>query len=338
MQIKLHTFDLRLRHTFRISREARNVQQNFVVELAQDGISGLGEATANSYYGMTIESMTNRLGSLRSELAAFRLETPEKFEAWLQEKLPNHPFLRCALDSAANDWYGKKLRRPLYKVWGQEWHSNIPMTNYTVGIDEIETMIAKIKETPWPIYKIKLGTDQDIEIIESLRQHTNAIFRVDANCAWSVEQTIEYSKILKKLGVEFIEQPLPAEQIEAMPEVYSKSALPLAADESCRVESDVEKCVGKFHIVNIKLVKCGGLTPARRMITKAKQLGMQVMTGCMTESSVGISAIAQLLPQLDYVDMDGALLLSNDPAKGVKIENGKIEQPLKSGNGVALKE
>ena len=131
---------------------------------------------------------------------------------------------------------------------------------------------------------------------------------MDANCAWSLEQTIENSKVLKKLGVEFIEQPLPAEQIEAMPKVYAKSALPLAADESCRVESDVEKCAGKFHIINIKLVKCGGLTPARRMIAKAKQLGMQVMTGCMTESSVGISAIAQLLPQLDYEDMEAALL------------------------------
>ncbi|MEN0048569.1 MAG: dipeptide epimerase [Bacteroidota bacterium] len=337
MQVKLHTFDLHLRHTFTISRESRNVQYSLIIELIQDGISGLGEATANSYYGVTIESMRATIEGLRHELEAINLETPEKFELWLQEKLPDQAFLRCAFDLAANDWYGKKLGKPLYQIWGQQWHPKVPMTNYTIGIDSIDRMIAKVKETPWPIYKIKLGTNQDIEIIEALRKHTDAIFRVDANCAWSVEQTIKYSKQLKKLGVEFIEQPLPAEQIEMMPEIYAKSALPLAADESCRVESDVEKCARKFHIINIKLVKCGGLTPARRMIAKARRLGMQVMTGCMTESSVGISAIAQLLPQLDYVDMDGALLLTDDPAKGVKIENGKVLQPLEAGSGVALR-
>ncbi|MEL6720712.1 MAG: dipeptide epimerase [Bacteroidota bacterium] len=337
MQIKLHSFDLHLRHTFTISRESRDVQKNLIVEIEQDGISGLGEATTNTYYGVTVDNMSTTLEEKQAQLNAIQIETPEQFEQWLQANLPNQPFLRCALDLAANDWYGKKINKPLYQIWGQKWHANIPMTNYTIGIDSIDTMIAKMQEMPWPIYKIKLGTDRGIEIIESLRKHSNAIFRVDANCAWSVEQTIEYSKELKKLGVEFIEQPLPAEQIEAMPELYVKSALPLAADESCRVESDVEHCAGKFHIINIKLVKCGGLTPARRMIAKARQLGMQVMTGCMTESSVGISAIAQLLPQLDYVDMDGALLLSNDPAKGVKIENGRILQPLDAGFGVELR-
>lgn len=337
MQIKLHTFDLQLLHTFTISRESRDVQYSLVIEIIQDGLSGFGEATANSYYGITIENMKAKVEEIRGQLEVMSLETPEYFEIWLQETLPHHPFLRCALDLAANDWYGKNLGKPLYQVWGQKWHAKIPMTNYTIGIDSIEKMVTKVQEVPWPIYKIKLGTDRDIEIIEALRKHTNATFRVDANCAWSVEQTIEYSKALKKLGVEFIEQPMPAEQIEAMPEVYAKSALPLAADESCRVESDVEQCAAKFHIINIKLVKCGGLTPARRMIAKARTLGMQVMTGCMTESSVGISAIAQLLPQLDYVDMDGALLLSNDPAKGVEIKAGKILQPLEAGSGITLR-
>jgi len=337
MRIKLHAFDLHLRHTFTISRESHDMQQSLVVELLQDNISGLGEATANPYYGVTVKSMKTMIEAMRPQLEVIQLETPEKFDIWLQENLPNQAFLRCALDTAANDWYGKKMGKPLYQIWGEKWHEQIPRTNYTIGIDSVDKMIAKMQEMPWPIYKIKLGTDRDIEIIEALRKHTDAVFRVDANCAWSVEQTLEYAKELKNLGVEFIEQPLPAEQIEAMPEVYAKSALPLAADESCRIESDVEKCAGKFHIINIKLVKCGGLTPARRMIAKARQLGMKVMTGCMTESSVGISAIAQLLPQLDYVDMDGALLLSNDPAKGVKIKDGKVIQSLESGCGAKLK-
>lgn len=337
MKVQLHPFDLKLKHTFTISRESHDVQSSLIVELQQDGISGFGEATANPYYGVTAQNMSERLRALQAELEQIELETPDKFELWLQKQLPDHPFLRCALDTAANDWYGKKMQQPLFKVWGQKWHTNIPLTNYTIGIASIEKMVEKMQETPFPIYKIKLGTDNDLEIVEALRQHTDATFRIDANCAWTVSQTIEYAKELKKLGVEFIEQPLPAEQLEAMEEVYVKSVLPLAADESCRTESDVAKCAGHFHIINIKLVKCGGLIPARRMIAEAQQLGMKAMVGCMTESSVGISAIAQLLPQLDYVDMDGALLLSNDPAEGVRIENGYIFEPKHHGIGAKLK-
>ncbi|MEM1328027.1 MAG: dipeptide epimerase [Bacteroidota bacterium] len=337
MHLHLHPFDLKLQHTFTISRESHDVQSSLVVKLQQDGISGLGEATANPYYGVTVDKMIARLDALMPELNRMELDRPEIFEAWLQTHLSDEPFIRCALDMAANDWYAKKEGRPLYKVWDTFWHQEIPLTNYTIGIASVEEMVHKMKETPWPIYKIKLGTDRDLDIIEALRQHTDAVFRVDANCAWSVQQTVEFSRDLKKMGVEFIEQPLPAEHLEMMEEVYAKSALPLAADESCRIESDVEKCAGKFHIINIKLAKCGGLTPARRMIAQARRLRLKTMVGCMTESSVGISAIAHLLPQLDYVDMDGALLLSNDPASGVVIENGKILEPTDPGTSATLK-
>jgi L-alanine-DL-glutamate epimerase-like enolase superfamily enzyme len=172
--------------------------------------------------------------------------------------------------------------------------------------------------------------------VKELRQHTDAVFRVDANCAWGVEETIENSRQLKPLGVEFIEQPMRADDMEGMKEVYQRSELPLIADESCITEADVAKCHGYFHGVNIKLTKCGGLTPARRMIAEAKSQGMKVMVGCMTESSVGISAIAQLLPLLDYVDMDGALLLSKDIASGVTIDYGKVNYSEVNGTGVTL--
>ena len=175
-----------------------------------------------------------------------------------------------------------------------------------------------------------------MEIVRELRQHTASTFRVDANCGWTAEQTIRNSHELKDLGVEFIEQPLAADQWDAMTEVRDHSALPVIADESCVVETDVERCATHFHGINIKLVKCGGLTPARRMIDKARKLGLKVMVGCMTESSVGISAIAQLLPLLDYVDMDGALLLSDDIATGVTIEKGQCIFPDRNGNGVVL--
>ena len=160
---------------------------------------------------------------------------------------------------------------------------------------------------------------------------------MDANCAWTVEETITNSAAFESLGVEFIEQPLPNDKIEEMIEVKKRVNLPLMADESCIVETDVEKCFGKFDGVNIKLAKCGGLTPALRMIQKAKSLGLKTMVGCMTESSVGISAIAHLLPLLDYVDMDGSLLISNDPADGVVLNRGKAILPNQNGTGAELR-
>ena len=175
-----------------------------------------------------------------------------------------------------------------------------------------------------------------MEIVAQLREHTDARFRVDANCAWTAQQTIELSKPLSELGVEFIEQPLPADQIEQMEEVFDLSALPVIADENCLVLEDVDSCIGRFHGINIKLVKCGGLTPARKMIAQARQSELRVMVGCMTESTVGISAIAQLLPLLDYVDMDGAALLANDIASGCEIKQGVCYYPDVPGNGVTL--
>ncbi len=198
-------------------------------------------------------------------------------------------------------------------------------------------MVAKLNEVPdWPVYKIKLGTADDIQIIRELRGHTDAVFRVDANCGWSVTETIENSIELKELGVEFIEQPLLANDFDGSRRVYQDSALPIIADESCISESDVERCSGCFHGVNIKLVKCGGITPARRMIQQARQLGLKAMVGCMTESTVGISAIAQLLPLLDYVDMDGAALLAHDIARGVVVDRGLCTFADENGNGVSL--
>jgi L-alanine-DL-glutamate epimerase-like enolase superfamily enzyme len=159
---------------------------------------------------------------------------------------------------------------------------------------------------------------------------------VDANCGWTAEQTLEFAPALKEMGVEFIEQPLPPEDIEGARKAYAGSVLPLIADENCITESDVERCAGAFHGINIKLVKCGGLAPARRMVTRARQMGLKVMCGCMTESTVGISAIAQLLPLLDYVDMDGAVLIAKDIATGAYLDRGKCIYPNVDGTGVEL--
>ena len=335
MNLHIHTHQLLLRQTFRIAHGSRDSQPTMIVELSEDGFSGLGEATATSYYGLTIEGMTATLEKLRPIIESYTLDTPEQFWENMYPLLKDNPFELCALDIAAHDLYGQKKGQPLYQLWELDLKNN-PLSNYTIGIGTIEEMIAKIEAQPWPIYKIKLGTDNDLGIIKALRQHTDAIFRVDANTAWTAEETIKNAPILKDLGVEFIEQPLKAADWEGMKKVYKHSVLPIIADESCQTEADVQKCYGHFHGINIKLMKCGGLTPARRMIQQAKELDLQLMVGCMTESTVGISAIGQLLPLLDYVDMDGPLLIKNDLATGVCIDQGIIHYPDRNGTGARL--
>lgn len=335
MQLTLVPYRLELKHTFGISRESYDFQDSLVVVLSQNGKSGYGETTSNPYYKVTQESLIAEIERLKDKLEAYELDSPENFHAFLTE-LPLTNFAICALDLAANDLYGKLKGKPLHELW-ETTTDHYPITNYTIGIDSLDKMVAKMKEVPWPIYKIKLGTDHDVQIIKELRKHTDAVFRVDANTAWTAQETINNSIALKDLGVEFIEQPLKADNWNGMKEVMKASVLPVIADESCIVEEDVSNCHGHFHGINIKLTKCGGLTPARRMITKARSLGLKVMVGCMTESSVGISAIAQLVPQLDYVDMDGAMLLKNDIATGIKILNdGQLVFPKTGGSGITL--
>jgi len=336
MEMRLHAFELPLRHTFTISRESIQTQPTLIVELSAGGHSGYGEATANRYYGFTVPRMARDLEKVRGVVAEASADDPPALWARCQPLLADDPFALCALDQAAYDLWGKRQGQPVWKLWGLST-DRIPLSNYTLGIDTIERMIAKLREFPdWPIYKIKLGTDHDLEIVRALRTCTSATFRVDANCGWTAEQTIDYAPHLKELGVEFIEQPLPPDRWDDMRRVRAESVLPVIADESCITEADVPRCAGFFHGVNIKLVKCGGLTPARRMIDTARRLGLSVMVGCMTESTVGISAIAQLLPLLDYVDMDGAVLLAEDIAEGVRLDRGRCIYPDRPGHGVRL--
>jgi L-alanine-DL-glutamate epimerase-like enolase superfamily enzyme len=335
MKLIIRTYKLKLKHPFTISRGTRTEIPSIIVELQENNFSGFGEATANPYYNTTVEQFEQELIEKRGIIEIVYVRTPEEFWSYLFPYFSKNMFLLCALDEAYTDLYTRKKGIKLYNYWNFEL-KNLPQSNFTIGIDTIENMVSKIKEMPWPIYKIKLGTKDDIQMITELRKHSNSIFRIDANCGWDVTETVKNSIELKKLGVEFIEQPLPAENWRGSKVVFENSYLPIIADESCIIESDIEKCYNHFHGVNIKLMKCGGLTPAKRMIEKAKSLGLKTMVGCMTESSVGISAIAHLTPLLDYVDMDGALLLKNDVATGVKLENGNIIFSELNGTGVLL--
>ncbi|UMB55299.1 dipeptide epimerase [Lutibacter sp. A64] len=335
MQLTLKPYNLKLRHTFTISRESYNIQPSLIVELKDGDFTGYGEATSNPYYNITIEKMIEDLTTLKPLIEESSNLTPEIFWNTMYPNLKHDMFALCGLDLAFNDLFAQKKGKKLYELWNYTTDNN-PLTDYTIGIDSIEKMVAKMKEVPWPIYKIKLGTKEDIQIIEELRKHSNAIFRVDANCGWSVKETINNSYKLKELGVEFIEQPLKADEWDDHKEVFTKSVLPIIADESCQIEEDVLKCHNHFHGVNVKLVKCGGLTSAKRMLLNAKKLNMKTMVGCMTESSVGISAIAHLLPLLDYVDMDGAMLLAEDIATGITIKDGIITYSDLNGTGITL--
>jgi L-alanine-DL-glutamate epimerase-like enolase superfamily enzyme len=335
MNLHVQGLDLPLKHRFTIAHQSREVQETLIVRLEEDGNFGLGESTTNPFYGITLDNMREALEKFKPVLLGGKWNTPAELWELGKEVFRDNPFAQCAIDQAAWDLYTKKKGKKLYEYLNLN-PQRIPTTNFTIGIDTVEKMCAKLREVNWPIYKIKLGTDQDLEIVRELRKNTNSIFRVDANCAWTVDQAISYSEELALLGVEFIEQPLTKDNLEGMREVFAHSKLPLMADESCISESDVEKCQGRFHGVNIKLVKAGGITPALRMIQQAKSLGMKTMVGCMTESSVGISAIAHIAPLLDYVDMDGAMLLAKDPAKGVRIFPEEVIFPEGPGIGAEL--
>lgn len=337
MQIRLREIHLPMRHPFTISFGTTTVQHNLLVELEQDGVIGYGEAAPGlAYTEFTVESMITALEAARPLIEAEKLTTPPELWEKMLPSLGHNRFALCALDLAAHDLWGKLAGAPVWKLWGLDI-SKVPFSDYTIGIDPIEKMVEKMKEFDgWPIYKIKLGTADDLAIVRALRQHTDAIFRIDANTAWTPEQTIAFAPELKELGVEFIEQPLLRDNWEGMKRVRAECVLPVIADESCLTEEDVERCAGLFHGINIKLTKAGGLTAGRRMIEAARKQGLQVMVGCMSESSVGISAIAQLLPLLDYVDMDGAVLIARDIASGVRLEKGRPIFPDENGNGVQL--
>ncbi len=335
MKVSYKIYNLPFTHPFTISKGTKTHQPTFIVELEYFGVKGYGEAPAISYYNIPVEKMAEDLEAKKQFVEKFSFSDPERYWHYLHHLFPQNSFLVCALDIAGWDLFGKMRKKQLYQLWNLDT-AKAPLTDFTIGIDSIETMVKKMKEKPWPIYKIKVGTDNDIEMVEALRQHTDALFRVDANAGWTLEQALHKIPLLKELGVEFVEQPLAKDDWEGMKTLYERSPLPLFADEACVSESDVQKCHQHFHGINIKLTKCSGITPARRMIKKARELDMQVMVGCMNESSIGTAAIAQLAPLLDHVDMDGPLLLSEDIAKGVSFDNGKILYRAGTGLGIEL--
>jgi len=334
LKLEYHQYNLPFQFPFKISKGEKTHQPGLAVSLSFMGFKGYGEAPSISYYNITVEQMIADLERKKRFVEQFAFSDPERYWHYLHHLYPNNNFLVCALDMAGWDLFGKLKRKPLYQLWQLD-QQNVPATDYTIGIDSIENMLAKMKKKPWPIYKIKVGVEGDVEMVAALRKESDAIFRVDANGGWSLSEAIEKIPLLAGMGVELVEQPLAKDNWEGMAELFKNSPLPLIADESCVDEEDVVKCASVFHGINIKLTKCSGITPARRMISDARNRGLKVMLGCMNETSIGSAAIAHLAPLADYIDMDGTLLITEDLGSGISFdETGKIILSDKPGLGI----
>lgn len=335
MKVSGAIYHLPFKYPFTISKGTKTHQPTFVVTLEHMGKVGYGEAPAITYYNISVEKMMEDLEMKKNMIERFAFTDPERYWHYLHHLIPQNPFLVCALDIAAWDLFGKIRGRSLRQLWNISLSTEV-LTDYTIGIASVDEMVRKMKEKPWPIYKVKVGTAYDIDIVKALRQETNAVIRVDANAGWTLSDALQIIPELEKLQVELIEQPLAKDDWEGMKALYQASSIPLIADESCVFEADVKKCVDHFHGINIKLTKCSGLTPARRMIKEARSAGLKVMMGCMNESTIGSAAIVQCAPLLDYMDADGPLLLNEDLASGLQYENGRVTLNEAPGLGVEL--
>lgn len=336
MELDVFSFDLALRYPFAISRHTYRSIRCFIVELREGRHSGYGEATTNPYYQVTEESLNSSFEDARIFLRNYPFSNPEKLWSDINPVLNDNTFAQSALDCAAHDLFHKMKGESFMSQWGISY-KKYPFTSYTLGIGTIDELKSKIKDLPWPVYKLKVSGVNDSEIVEELRNVSGALIRVDANCSWKVDESERIAKDLERWNVEFIEQPFEANQFLESSLLSGKSSLPIIADESCQKIEDIMKCRDGFDGINIKLSKCGGLTPAFRMMKMARESGLSIMIGCMTESTVGISAAAQLLPFVDYADLDGPLLLSEDVATGLTYKRGSLIPGMGKGLGFGFK-
>ena len=330
---------LRTTHPFIIARGGSSEYRVVRVTVTDDdGATGWGEAAPSKHYGETADTVVAALPAYAAVLEGADAWSLEALEQGIARALRGNPSARAAVSAALHDLAGKRLGVPLYRMWGLD-PAAAPPTSFTIGIapDE-DTLRARVREAaPYPILKIKLGTTWDERVIRVVRElEPTKMLRVDANAAWTPKRALAMIPLLHDLGVEFVEQPLPAQDVEGLRFVRERSVLPIIADESCLVSTDIPALVGAVDGINIKLAKCGGLREALRMIATARAHSMLVMCGCMVESSLGITAAAHLAPLLDYADLDGAALVANDPYAGARIDGGRIAIPDRAGLGVEI--
>ena len=334
--IEVKTKRLFLENTWTISRNSSDYKDNVLVKIEKDGVFGLGEAAPNVRYGEDNLKTIERINSVRHLFDEHDLWHFVDLKEDIFANITDQNCARCALDIAILDWVGKKLNAPLYKIWGLD-KEKTPLTSYSIGIDTIENIKRKTREAEkYPLLKIKVGKDNDEEIIEAVRSVTDKPIRVDANEGWkSKEVALEKIKWLQEMGIEFIEQPMPAHMLEETRWLRDRVDIPIVADEAVQTAADIPKLAEAYDGINIKLMKSGGIQEAMRMIHLAKAMKMKIMLGCMIESSIAIAAAAHLTPLVDWADLDGNLLLREDPFSGVGVENGKLILSDEPGLGVS---
>lgn len=338
MNLIIFTRRLELEHTWTIARGSADFKEYNYVTLEQDHVIGYGEAAHNARYGESLESVRAFLEASRDLLQQAEprhfYDLSRKFHAFEEGQCA----AKAALDMALLDWVTKKLGVPLYRFWGLD-KGKTPLTSYSIGIDRPEIVREKIRAAEgFPILKIKLNGENDEAIMHAVREATARVVRVDANEGWKDRrQALEKIHWLKELHVEFVEQPMPAGQLEEVAWLRAHSPLPLVADEDVRTAKDIPALAGAYDGINIKIMKAGGLQEALRMMHVARAHGLKIMLGCMIESALGITAAAHLSPLADWADLDGNLLIKNDPYRGVTVAQGRLLLPEAPGIGVAEK-
>jgi L-alanine-DL-glutamate epimerase-like enolase superfamily enzyme len=310
---------------FVIARWGYSGHENVIVSITDEGITGMGEAAPNKYYNESVASVISALERYAPVVEAAQSWSLAATEAALLATLGGNASARAAVSSALHDLHARKFGAPLHRLWGLDPKA-APLSSYTIAIDDVDGLRARVKAAEqYPVLKIKLGTDRDTEIVRTVREAApDKVLRVDANGAWSPEEAVLRSAMLRDNGVESLEQPVAAADIQGMRFVRERCGMPVIADESCLIATDIPRLAGTCDAINIKLAKCGSLREAVRMVHTARAHDLDVMAGCMIETSLGISAIAQIAPLLDTADFDGAALLAEDPFEGVTIANGRV--------------
>jgi len=326
---------LQLRHTWTTTMSSSQFRDTIHVRLTSDGVPGVGEGAPIVRYHENAEDGAKAIAAITPTLQTANLWHSEKLMDQLSKAMPGQFAAKAALDVAVMDWIGKKMNVPLYRLFGLD-PADTPLTTFSIGIDTPEITRLKVKEAEaFPVLKIKVGLDTDEATIAAVRSVTDRPLRVDANEGWKdKEEAVRKINWLETQGVEFVEQPMPAEMMEETRWVRKRVHLPLIADEAAVNARAIPGLVDAYDGVNVKLDKCGGIQQALRMIYVAKSLGMKTMLGCMVSSSVSVTAAAHLSPLVDYADLDGNLLIANDPYEGVRAERGKLVLPEGPGLGV----
>lgn len=340
MKLRFFPYELKLRHVFTVATYSRTTTPDVQVEIEYDGIVGYGEASMPPYLQKELGTMDSVLAFLKKVQDSIgRFSDPFQLEdilAYIDGLSEGEAAAKTAVDIALHDLVGKLLQAPWYKIWGLD-KSKAPSTTFTIGIDTPEVVRQKTQECAeqFNILKVKLGRDNDKEMIETIRSVTNLPIAVDANQGWTDKHyALDMIHWLKDKGIVMIEQPMPKTQLEDIAWVTQHSPLPIFADESIQRLKDIPSLKGAFTGINIKLMKCTGMREAWKMVTLARALDMKVMVGCMTETSCAVSAAAQFSPAVDFADLDGNLLIANDRFKGMEVVNGKITLPDLPGIGV----